>query len=122
MLFGTSAFSETPFSSQTVVVRIVSVTGVQVDTALGSSTITGDAIVTVTGNQVAVALGTPTVRIGKTVPVTGVEATVQLGTDIVVTGGATVSVTGNQLTVSFTDGSQAGSGAITDWSWRFGAE
>ena len=85
MLFGTSAFSETPFSSQTAVIRIVSVTGVQVDTALGSSTITGDAIVTVSGNQVAVALGTPTVRMGKTVEVTGVEATVQLGTDIVIT-------------------------------------
>ncbi|MDP7336717.1 MAG: PKD domain-containing protein, partial [Candidatus Marinimicrobia bacterium] len=26
----------------------------------------------------------------------------------------------NELTVSFTDGSQAGSGAITDWSWVFG--
>ena len=83
MLFGTSAFSETPFSSQTAVIRIVNVTGVQLNTALGSSTITGDATVTVTGNQVAVALGTPTVRMGKTVEVTGVEATVQLGTDIV---------------------------------------
>ena len=50
MLFGHSAFCETPFSSQGIEIRVVSVTGVQLDTAIGSSTITGNATVTLSSN------------------------------------------------------------------------
>ena len=51
MLFGHSAFCETPFSSQGIEIRIVDVTGVHVNTYLGSATISGNATITLTGNE-----------------------------------------------------------------------
>ena len=49
-MFGNLAFCEAPFATQGVEIRIVSVSGVQVNTAIGTSTITGNATVTLSGN------------------------------------------------------------------------
>ena len=97
-MFGITAFCEAPFASQDIGIRIVEVTGVQVNTALGSSTITGNATVTLTGNALSVLTGTATVSIGEIHAVTGVQVEVALGTQTIA-GGADVSVTGNVLSL-----------------------
>ena len=97
-MFGITAFCEAPFASQDIGIRIVEVTGVQVNTALGSSTISGNATVTLTGNALSILTGTATVSVSELHPVTGVQVEVALGTQTIA-GGADVSVTGNVLSL-----------------------
>jgi len=92
-MFGFFPYSGDTYAGAGAASSAIAVNGVEATGAVGSVTITGDAVVNLTGVAATGAIGTIEVNIPKIVDVTGVEATGGVG-DVTVVGDAIFSVTG----------------------------
>jgi hypothetical protein len=64
MFFGTTTFAEDSFSAQGSKNATVALTGIALNTAVGTATTSGSAVVTLTGQSLSTAIGNETVSAG----------------------------------------------------------
>ena len=80
MFFGTTTFSQAPFSDIGIADANVAVTGSRVNVSIGNITVVGKALVLPNGNRYNLTTGTVTVKEGANVPVTGNQYNLGTGT------------------------------------------
>jgi len=82
MAFGITSFAEAPFASESGSNANVAVTGIQLNTAIGNTTVTAGAVVNLIGIPLTSSVDDVTINLNTPVNVTGEDLTLSLGNEI----------------------------------------